>query len=119
MPRSKLGRATRVILPAIIGIAAMQCTNVTPVRDTFPVKADYQTVGPRAWPRQAAGGGLVTVDVTVLPGPMPDLNKAPAVPDTIALLSNRGEGSKREKRYDLKPNDSAIYKLVLANDGSG
>lgn len=68
--------------------------------------------------REARGGGLVSVDVGVLPGDLPDTNMVgPAT--TVAWFSNRGEGGKREKRYDLKPRDQAEYDLVLSNDGSG
>ena len=72
----------------------------------------------KSFRRAAKGGGYVTLDVTIRPGAVPDWNIPPRVPDTIAFISNRGEGGKNEKRYDLKPSSIAQYVLVLSRDPS-
>ena len=72
----------------------------------------------KSFRRAARGGGYVTLDVTIRPGGMPDWNIPPRFPDTIAFISNRGEGGKNEKRYDLKPSSIAQYVLVLSRDPS-
>ncbi len=75
-------------------------------------------VGIHSESREALGGGYVTVDMGVIPGPLPDTNMIGS-PTIVAWFSNRGEGGKREKRYDLKPRSDAEYELVLSSDGSG
>jgi hypothetical protein len=70
----------------------------------------------QSFPREAAGGGLVTVNTAALSGPLADWNKPPAAPTTYAFLSNNGENGKREKRYDLKTKFEAYYELVLSTD---
>src|SRR5947207_2038708 len=119
MSRSTLRRVAGPLLVAVTGMMTTQCNGI---KDGGKIPkgpvGDIQIAPAKSWPRDAAGGGLVTVDVTTLPGPMPSWNVPPVTPDTIGLLSNHGEGGKHEKRYDLKPNATATYKLVLSNDGT-
>lgn len=69
--------------------------------------------------RDAKGcSSCVTVAVTAIPGPLPDLAAPPASPIIIGYLANVGEGGRHEKRYDLKPNSEAEYKLQLSSDGT-
>ena len=69
--------------------------------------------------RDAKGcSSCVTVAVTAIPGPLPDLSAPPASPIIIGYLANVGEGGRHEKRYDLKPNSEAGYKLQLSTDGT-
>jgi hypothetical protein len=84
--------------------------------------------GPIAW--TGAGGGThlvprvakgcaacrVTVAVTAIPGPLPDLSHPPASPTLVAYLTNVGEGGRNENRYDLKPGSQAEYQLELSDD---
>jgi hypothetical protein len=70
----------------------------------------------RSVQRDAKGGGYVTVDIAVLPGPLPVWNSPPASAQTIGWLSNRGEAGKREKRYDLKPDRDTVYQLEISAD---
>jgi hypothetical protein len=86
------------------------------------------TVSPTVW----TGGGThivqrvakgcpscrVTVAVTAIPGPLPDLSAPPAAPTVVAYLASVGEGGRNEKRYDLKPGSQAEYELELSRDGS-
>jgi hypothetical protein len=76
---------------------------------------------PHSQEREAEGGGFVTVDISVFSGVTQPDTAMPAGSDSlnIARFSNRGEGGKREKRYDWKPRDSASYLLVLSPGASG
>jgi hypothetical protein len=80
-------------------------------------KCENATLSKNFW-RAAKGGGYVTLDVTIRPGEIPEWNIPPRFPDTIAFITNRGEGGKNEKRYDLKPSSTARYVLVLSRDPS-
>jgi len=117
MSRNKLGRVAGTFLCAAISLVTLGCPPSGSVVPKSVVDAVFYPNG-TSWTRNAAGGGFVTVDVTVRPGPLPNWNVPPAMPDTIAVLSNRGEGGKNEKRYGLKPSTTATYKLVLSADGS-
>jgi hypothetical protein len=121
MARRKLGQVAAVILVGAAGIVTMQCSRFDRDRGKPKGAEAVEIAPPKSWQRVAAGGGLVTVDVTVLSGSgsIPSWSVPPSDPDTIAVFSNHAEGGKREKRYDLKRSDTASYKLVLSNDGSG
>jgi hypothetical protein len=60
----------------------------------------------------------VSVAVTAIPGPVPDLANPPAFPMIVAYLANVGEGGRNENRYDLKPSTQAGYELELKKDGN-
>lgn len=68
--------------------------------------------------RRAEGGGFVTVDYAVVPGPMPSAHMGPGPEISVAWFSNRGEGGKKEKRYKWKPRTDAKYELVLSHDAT-
>jgi hypothetical protein len=103
---------------AVVGtlmIAAIKaCTPVT----VAPRPLVEGVVGISEFPREALGGGLVTVYAGVLPGPLPDTNMT-GPPTIVAWFANKGEGGRHERRYDWKPDSLAQYDLVLSNDGSG
>lgn len=73
----------------------------------------------KSQPREAEGGGRVTVDYGVVPGAMPESTMSAGPEISVAWFSNRGEGGKKEKRYGWKPRTQAEYELVLSHDGSG
>jgi hypothetical protein len=68
--------------------------------------------------RDASGGGLVTVNTAVRPGPVPDWKTPPAGATTYAFLDNSGENNRQEKRYKLRKSTVAYYSLVLSADPS-
>ena len=117
MSRNNPRRAAGILFVVATAVMTIQCTGSL-LPDVIRAHPIVFAGTPAPWPRTAAGGGVVTVDVTVRPGPQPRWNVPPAMPDTIAVFSNRGESGKREKRYAMKPQDTATYKLVLSNDGS-
>ncbi len=115
MNKKRWARVGGIAVVGTLMMAAMKaCTPVT----IAPRPLIDGVVGVSEFPREAQGGGLVTVYAGVLPGPLPDTNMA-GPPTTVAWFSNKGEEGKHERRYDWKPNSQAQYDLVLSNDGSG
>jgi hypothetical protein len=114
--------ARRFVLISIVGVVAggtLYCCPPPPVKvfgQDIPRIEGYAITN--SFRREAKGGGLVTVDVAVLPGALPSWNVPPGSPQRIGWFSNRGEGGKREKRYDFKPNRDTVYELELSNDSS-
>jgi hypothetical protein len=115
MNKKRWARVGGIAVAGTLIIAATKaCTSVT----IAPRPIVAGVVGVSEFPREARGGGFVTVYAGVVPGPLPDTNMT-GPPTTVAWFSNQGEGGKHERRYDWKPNSQAQYDLVLSNDGSG
>ena len=102
-------------------VLALDCTPLKPpVGPIRPGVVAFGLGGTHIVQRVAKGCAActVTVAVTAIPGPVPDLSAPPASPLVVAYLANVGEGGKHEKRYDLKPSADAGYDLELSADGS-
>jgi hypothetical protein len=110
----------------LLGVAAtlvmiLGCTSVKSGLGTIdPGVLAFGSGGTHIVQRVAKGCAAcrVTVAVTAIPGPLPDLTAPPPSPIVVAYLANVGEGGRNEKRYDLKPSTDAGYELELSADGS-
>jgi hypothetical protein len=115
MNKKRWARVGGIALVGTVMIGVLKaCTPMT----VAPRPIVEGVVGVSEFPREARGGGFVTVYAGVVPGPLPDTNMA-GPPITVAWFSNLGEGGRHERRYDWKPNSQAQYELVLSNDSSG
>ena len=105
----------------LLGVAAtllmiLGCKQIQLIQQVDPMAPSG---GTHLVKRDATGcSSCVTVAVTAIPGPVPDLSAPPASPVVVAYLANAGEGGKNEKRYDLKPSSQAGYELELSRDGN-
>jgi hypothetical protein len=130
------GRLTSIASAMLLMATLTACTTLRPVsRPPLPVPANPPVALPAgaivpmsvtmgliyagSQDRDAEGGGLVTVDFGVIPGPVPKLENMSGHASTVAWFSNRGEGGKREARYGWKPRDSAHYELVVLPVANG
>jgi hypothetical protein len=110
-----------VVIPmvGVLAAGALSCNTGLKPPPPGPIEGQIQGYSiAQSFQREAKGSGFVTVDVAVLPGPLPAWNVPPGSPQVIGWFSNRGEGGKHEKRYDFKPNRDTVYELELSNDST-
>ena len=117
----KKNSARRLMAATYAALAFSTLASCAPTRAgelVLPRGASMELLMSKPKLREAQGGGIVTVEVGVIPGPLPAFDVPPSAPTTVAWFSNAGEGGKKEKRYGFKPRSEAEYELVLSNDGS-
>jgi hypothetical protein len=122
IPSKLIPPALRFVLGILLAVITLGCP---PSRTTvvgYPPGPSPSMVpggGTHIVMRDAAGcSSCVTVAVTAIPGPLPDLSAPPPSPVVVAYLANAGEGGRNEKRYNLKPSSQAGYELQLSADGN-